>query len=111
MLVAAASPVRRSRRWWIHMRLGLAGALLAICGLAGLSSRCADMPGSGFVALLLTATVLCACACGSFVAGAVAWVGGDLQDARAEALVGTAMLLSMPAALVALAVLTPDCAC
>jgi hypothetical protein len=101
-------PTRRGPPW---VRLGLAGALVVACGLAGLGMTCVDMPGSDLVALAALLVVQGTTALGSFVTGAIAVLKRDWPRARKEAVVGIAMLCTIPLAAWTLFSLVPDCAC
>jgi hypothetical protein len=103
------APPRRHPLSWV--RLGLAGALVVACALAGLVARCDDMPGTPFVALVLLLVVQGGSALASFVASAIAAGKGDRPRMRCEAGIGLAMLLAIPLAAFALFSLSPSCAC
>jgi hypothetical protein len=93
------------------VRFGLAGCLVVVCALAGLGSRCGDMPGTDFLALALLLLVQGTTALGSFVRSALAGAKRDWRRARGEAFVGLAMLLAIPLAAFSLFSLAPSCAC
>ena len=101
-------PSRRGPPW---VRLGLAGALVVVCALAGLGMRCDGMPGSDFLALLLTLAVQVPIAFGSFVASARACLRRDWRRARIEAGIALLMLLTIALAFWAMVSLAPDCPC
>jgi len=88
-------------------RLGAAGSLVALGAAAGLASRCDDMPGTGFVYLLLLLAVQGTMSTGSFGASLLACARCDWRRAGVEALVGALMLLAIPLGLLALWSLLP----
>ena len=101
-------PPRRALPWF---RLGLAGALVLVCAMAGLGRRCGDMPGSDFLALLSTIAIQGSTALGSLVASLVACVRRDWRRARIEAGIGVLMLFTLPLAFWAVVSLSPECLC
>lgn len=101
-------PSRRGLPW---LRFGLAGGLVVVCAMAGVTARCDEMPGTDFIALALLLIVQGATGLGSFATSGHACVKRDWQRARREAFVGMAMLSTIPLAGLAMFWLAPSCEC